>query len=148
MNGKFILILFVCLNVATLVGSSVCQETVNSCSFGTNPVLSLFISDTEIEAIGSDPGTISGAGFNDNFTESVSGIVKQQSSGTFIDTSGISFLDGLRMILGLLTLLTPIPLIAFVITSGLPLVLVLLLGLIPILIYILSIMEFIRGASF
>lgn len=148
MNGKFIIIMFVCINLATLVGSSVCLEQTNACSFGDNFVLSLFIPENSISAFQNDPSATTGSGFNDEFTDTVSDLTKEQASGTFIDSSGLSFLDGIKMVLGTLTLLTPIPFISFIISAQLPLIFVIILGIIPILLYIIAIMEFIRGASF
>ena len=148
MNGKFIIIMFVCINLSTLVGSSVCLEQMDSCSFGDNFVLKLFIQEDDITAFQANPGATTGAGFNDDFTDTVSDLTKEQASGTFIDSTGLSFLDGIKMVLGTLTLLTPIPFISFIISAQLPLILVIILGIIPILLYVVAIMEFIRGASF
>ena len=148
MNGKFILLLFICLNVASLVGSSVCLEQTNQCSFGDNFILNLFIKEQNLDSFTDNVNTIGGAGLNDTFNEEIGSITNEQSGGTEVGSSIFGFLDGLKMVLGLLFLLTPIPLLSFIASAGLPLILVLILGIIPTILYVLAIMEFIRGASF
>jgi len=148
MNGKFILLLFLSLNVATLVGSGFCEEMVNECEFGNNFVLNMFVQEDSLSDFTQNVNTQGGAGLNGNFTSTVGDLTKEQSGGTFIGDSGISFLDGLKMALGVLFLITPIPLISFITSAGLPLILVIILGLIPIILYVIAIMEFVRGASF
>ena len=151
MNGKFILILFICLNLSTLVASSVCLEVENNCSFGKNIVLELFLPSETIANAQNVEGALNenaGTGLNSNFEDSIGDITKEQSGGTFIDNTGFSFLDSLKMVLGVISLILPIPLVTFIISVGFPLWLTILLGLLPIFLYILAIIEFIRGSNF
>ena len=151
MNGKFILILFICLNLSTLVASSVCLEMENTCSFGDNAVLKLFIPSHTINSAQNEEGYLNqntGTGLNSTLENSIGGVTKEQSGGTFIESTGFSFLDGLKMVLGFISLILPIPLVTFVISVGFPLWLTILLGLLPIFLYIIAIIEFVRGSSF
>lgn len=151
MNGKFILILFICLNLSTLVASSVCLEMENNCSFGDNPVLELFLPSTTINNAENVDGYLTqntGTGLNATLQNAVGDTTKEQSGGTFIDNAGFSFLDGLKMVLGFISLLLPIPLVTFIISVGFPLWLTILLGFLPIFLYIIAIIEFVRGSSF
>lgn len=151
MHGKFFILLFFCLNLSTLVASSVCLEMTNECDFGNNFVLELFIPSGQVDDLENNAGELTetgGTGFNEDLTGTVSDITNEQSGGTFLGDNGFSFLDGLKMILGVISLLLPIPFVAFIISVGFPLWLTMLLAIGIPLLYLLAIMEFIRGSSF
>lgn len=148
MNGKFLLILFLCINLSTLVASSVCSEQVNDCKLGNNIILTSIIPQSSIDAFEDDPTQQAGAGFNEEFTGAVGESLQEQGSGTSTDTNIFGFLDVVKMVLGVVSLLTPIPFIAFMVSAGLPLLVIFLVGIVPVLLYILAFMEFLRGASF
>lgn len=149
MNGKFLILLFLCLNIASLVGSAACAEAIATCQFGDNVMLRLFISDESINNIGSDPNVHTGVGFSENFTGVASSITNQKSSGTssFFESGGFNILDGLAMILGFISLLTPFPLLAFIVSADLPILFAVIFGLVPIILYVIAIVEFIRGSQ-
>lgn len=145
MNGKFLLVLFICLNIATLIGSAVCETTEDVCGESSNVMLNLFV-DTE-ELKNDLQGTSGGVGFNSEFNSNVSEITNQQSAGTNFFEGASLFIDGLLMVLGLLALLTPFPMLAFFATLGFPIWVFLIVGLVPVVLYIMAIVEFIRGGS-
>lgn len=154
MSGKFILIFIICLNIMTLVMSYGCVEMAQddgakACAIGgNNRVLGLFLSEQTINN-SQTPNGLSGVGFSDNWNSAAEGFDKQQAGASSNPLNeGFSFLDGLKMALGVVTLITPIPIASFLFSLGLPFFITLILSLLPLILYILAIAEFVRGASF
>jgi len=139
MKIKFFLILMLCLNFMVLfVGHS---QYIAGDEDAT-AVFFLVAWIFNVDSIGvedlSDTGSVA---LDSDFDTAVSGITQEKAGGFFgfIQDVGSFFLDGLKMILGFLSLLTPLPVIGFVAYLGLPFLWSFLIGGVLILIYILSI---------
>lgn len=80
-----------------------------------------------------------------------SDLTKQEAGGEVTTGGGLSLrsiVDGLRMIGAIISLITPIPIIGIMGALGVPIWAVLLLSIIVVIIYLMSIAEFVRGATF
>lgn len=141
MNGKFILLVILCCNFVMLgfYSQSSAQESI---SLENNPVFKLYsFTDNNNVLETSQP----------QFTAELD----EATTRALTPNSGISpipgiqtFIDVILLILGILGLLTPLPLLAFISSVGLSMTFVVLVGLPITALYIVSIMEFIRGGTF
>lgn len=143
MNGKFILLFTVCINIISLLLSFGCADVTTGCSIGSNFILEMFVSESSINAQLDQSG---GFGFNDSFNDAVGDLTEPESSGI---TNVISvIIDGLLMVLGIVSLMTPAPIIAFMMSLSFPLWINLLVSVPIIILYVMSIAEFVRGSQF
>ena len=113
MNGKFLLMMFIGFNIVSLLfayGSAVAGgESVNQQNF----FLDLFIDTSQLSQDVTILEDSVGVSYDANFKSGVEGITQQQASGTGTDAGFFSILDGLKMIVGLFALLTPLPVLSF-----------------------------------
>ncbi|RLC37510.1 hypothetical protein DRH27_03765 [Candidatus Falkowbacteria bacterium] len=150
MNGKNILIIMVSINIVYLLFSFSCATAsgtdANTCPTLQGSIISnLFNLDSNTDLWGT------GLTATDSFSGSYGSIVDAQSGTSAGEDSGFSFgiiLDGLKMVLGLFTLLTPFPIIDLIVSLEVPLIITMFFVPFLIIIYALSLMEFIRGANF
>lgn len=145
---KLIVIMFVCINLVTIVVANVAVSKGNR--FGEQ-IDNSFILKFFIVKQDTDFGDFGGKGLelNETFKSAIQNATTPQSSGTSIlpTTSVTLFLDALKMIIGFIAMLTPLPFIAFVLSLGPP-ILVNVLFVIPIfMLWIMGLIEFIRGAN-
>ena len=146
MNGKIIIMFFFIANILVLLFSNICFQTGTGCEeqFDNSFIEKFLIIDIEQDITQSGG---SGIVISDNFSSAISKTVTPQGAGVSI-ISGVSvFLDGLKMIITILSILTPLPMLALLFSLGLPMFVNLLLT--PLIIaWFLAVVEFIRGASF
>jgi hypothetical protein len=144
MNSKFIFIFFLCANIVALIFTFSCisEESVCAGNFNTAILGSFFNinSQTNIAAAGgvtlSGDASAAAVGLTNPETSAVSGT----------NIIGV-FLDGLKMVGALISLLTPLPIIIFLNSLSIPLYISLVFSAILFLIWILGIAEFVRGSS-
>ena len=153
MNGKMILLAILCINfVALMIGNACLSPDVN-CSTGLTSSLekSPFASFYNINSLQQPLSSVGGPDINTGFDGAISDLTKQEAGGEVQTSGGISLrsiVDGLKMIGAFITLLTPLPSMALLVSLSLPWWVVTLLSIVFIILYVVSIAEFIRGASF
>lgn len=146
MNGKFLVLLILSLNVVSILFAFGMYQAGNefvSNNYMVDAFLSLGVNDNP-EILLSQGG----AQLNSNFEESVEGLTKQESSGTATDLGFFSILDGLKMVLAVLSILTPLPILSFFYSIGMPFWFNLIFALPILILYILSLVSFLRGVEF
>jgi hypothetical protein len=149
MNGKFLLVFMLALNIVTLVFGATCIEiSGTNCQLSNNLVLSLFLGNVNENSTMTvaQLQAVDGISYADNFTNASNQLSQEQGGAFGVDFT--SFLDAIKMILGFLTLLTPLPIISFAFSLGLPIWISIVIILIPGILYVLAILELVRGASF
>ena len=149
MNGKFILLIMMCINIVSLLITAGFQsENPNSdYALGSNYIFNTFFSAVDVNEVQNQ--TI--MSFNETTSEGIDELDNEQASGSFLETlsGGVSFiLDTFKMIVGFLSILTPIPMIAFFGSLGFPLWLSILIGSPLILLYVMAIFEFVGNRVF
>jgi hypothetical protein len=143
---KFIMIMFVCMNLMTLFFSVGCTNIGgSSCPASNNVMLTLFFGSQAFNNVLGQGGL----SLNSTLQTQVGDMTNEQTVGSIGQTVGTAFnlLDGLKMILGMLALLTPLPLLFFANSVGLPLFISVSFFGVAVLVWIIGIMEFIRGAK-
>ena len=143
MNGKFILIFFLACNIFSVIFSFGCVENGVACNIGNDGFITTFI---VVPAVNFN--ALGGYVMEVGFVAAITSMVTPFSGGTSSGATGFTvFLDALKMSLGMLTLLTPIPMLDFVFSMGFAIwVNVLLWPLVSVL-YLMSIAEFVRGSQ-
>lgn len=149
MNGKFILIFVFILNLVCFSVSLACAtDQYLECSVGDNSIIKVFIDEEKISnnAVASQT---TGYGLSTEFGEKANSFQTAQS-GVNPDSDGAltAFLDGLKIAFGMVSLLTPVPIIAFFSSMGMVWWLNVLISSPICLLYIFALMEFLRGGSF
>lgn len=147
MNGKFILLLTLSLNiVGILITSGYAQVNPSSdLDFGNQYLTSIFFDDID------DLNATTSLSFNNQTEAAISSLDEGQEENTVLDGISAFILQGwdvVKMIAGVLSLITPYPIIAFIASLGLPGWFTLVLGSMIVVPYILSLAEFVRGSSF
>jgi hypothetical protein len=143
MNGKFLILFFVCCNIVGLVFTSACITDGGTCGgFVNNAIIGLFF-----QVDGSQDLTKSGGfGLSQDFSDATSDLTKPESSG--IGTQIVGFiLDGLKMISAMLTLITPFPLLVFLFSLNFPIYISILIGMPLFILWVLAIVELVRGVQ-
>lgn len=145
MNGKFLMLCFICFNIVSLLFAYGLYSAGNTEIVVNNMVLGAFIK-TDLGASNIEKLTQTG-GFElgDDVNSAINDVTKQDSAGTSTDSGFFSILDGLKMALAVISLLTPIPIVAFLISLQLPLFFLLLFGLPLAIMYMIAIAEFVSG---
>lgn len=143
-DGKNILLFFTCVNLFAVAlgylcvsGGGVCSQNYNS---GIISSLFDFSPNADLSASG-------GPQMSTQFSNATSEIVTPQSSGFNIFEGLGLLLDGLKMIIGIISLLTPIPLLDFLYSMGMPIIFVIFIAIPSVLVWVVSLMEFIRGGQ-
>jgi len=149
MNGKFILIFMLCINVVAFGFSVACvlDDEMNCQKIGNDALTKLFIADNSL-IINSDVEESGGFAISGEFQNSTESLTKQESGIVSSIIEGFSvFLDVTRIVFAMISLLTPFPILSFFFSLGFP-VYVNVIIIAPILIlYVISMMEFIKGGS-
>jgi hypothetical protein len=145
MNGKFLVLLMLSLNIVSILfafGSYSAGNDYESNNYMVDAFLDLTIAENPdvLESSG-------GANLDSSFESSIEGLTQQESLGTGTDLGFFAILDGLKMVLAFLSILTPLPILAFFYSLGMPFWFNLILGLPLLLLYILAIVEFLRGGQ-
>jgi len=144
MNGKFILVFVLCTSLSAFFVNFSCSESdLSFCSqVNTSLISNLFNlnSNTDLTQSG-------GFGFSDDFSDAVASIDEPQSGVGVGDIISI-ILDPLKIIFGIISFFTPIPIIDLLNSLGAPLYVTLIIGVPLVLLYIITVIEFVRGAPF
>ncbi len=143
-TGKHILLLMICFNLITAGIGFVCITDGASCGQNfDNSVLNFFFDYND----NIDLSKNTGLSVNGEFTTNIEGSLTQASGLANIGGS-IGYLDVIRMSLGMITLLTPFPLLTMLYALGIPLLFIMLLAVPMFAMYSISIIEFLRGVEF
>lgn len=148
MNTKFILLFLMCLNFITVLFAYADYETGNV-EVAVNYYMIDWIVDVEGLEV-SDLSTISNKGgvtIAGGFENATASLDQQQSAGAAQEGGFFNILDTVKMILALFSLLTPLPAITYFSTVGLPLFWSMFLGAIIGFLYVIGLMEFLKGSS-
>ena len=148
MNTKFLLIFLMFLNFTSILFAFADYQTGDTQVAVNYYMLDWMIDTDNIDIANLD--TISNQGglqLNDNFSSATGSLSQQQGAGTSSDTGFFNILDTAKMALALFSLLTPLPAIAYFNVVGLPLFWAMLLGALIGLLYVIGMMEFIKGNS-
>lgn len=147
MNGKFLLLLFWSLNIVSIIFSFGMIQAGNEV-FVNNYIIETFmgeqITTSNIDIL-LDDGSVPVSGGLENALESMT---KQDSAGTGSDFGFFAILDGLKMILVLISLLTPLPFLSFFTLLGMPFWVNMIIGFTAVLFYIVAWAEFIGNRKF
>jgi len=146
MNGKFLVLLILSLNIVSILFAFGLYQAGNE-FISNNYMVDAFVSLN----VNNNPEVLvsqGGAELEGGFQSSVESLTKQESSGTGTDLGFFSIIDGLKMILAILSILTPLPILSFFYSLGMPFWFNLLLGLPVLAMYVIAIMEFVRNGSF
>ena len=144
MNFKFILTFLIITNFLSVAFASYCDVSTATCQT---------TQDTFVSKLFKIPKNINyneayGVGVSRNLSQVSQEMLSPQPAGAKV-TEGFSlFLDGIKMILGVLILLTPLPILDLLNGFGIPLMLIGPLALPLFLMYLVGIIEMVRGASF
>jgi hypothetical protein len=143
MNGKFLILFFVCCNIVALVFSAACIQDGGTCGgFVNNAVLSLFFEVDETQ----DLSQSGGYGLSQNFSDATSALTRPVSSGIGSQIVGF-ILDGLNMIMAMIALLTPFPLLTFLFSLNMPMFITIMIAFPLFILWVLALMELVRGVS-
>jgi len=148
MNTKFILMLLMCLNFMTILFAYADYETGNEQITVDYYMISWMVDTSDLDV--SDLSTIrdnGGVVLNSTFADATEGMRQEQAAGAAQEGGFFSILDTAKMILALFSLLTPLPAIAYFGTVGLPYFWSLFLGAIIGILYLLGLMEFLKGSN-
>lgn len=143
MNGKFLILFFVCCNIVGLIMTSACITDGGTCGgYVNNAIIGVFFSVNPTD----DLTKSGGFALTDEFSDATSALTKPESSG--IGTQIVGFiLDGLKMIGGMLTLLTPLPLLNFLFSLNMPLYITAIFGMPLFVLWVLALVELVRGVN-
>jgi hypothetical protein len=142
MNGKFILLAIICMNVVLLSFASV-TSIQEDFTLANNPIVSIysFSSAEDLDTQGQPQ-------FTGEFNDAVTTALTPNAAGVAPIQGIQTFIDVIQLIIAFLGLLTPLPILAFVYSLGVAWTLNALIMLPIVLLYMLSMVEFIRGGSF
>jgi hypothetical protein len=141
MNSKFALLFVMVANVIALIIMSQVNSPIEQINIQNNPVLSLYNFNKQ-NILQTEQITLT-EGFEDDVTKALT-----PQKGGIIEQAVSFLLDGLSMVLGVLALLTPLPILSFLFALQMPMAFYAIFSVFLVTGYILGILEFIRGASF
>ena len=144
MNGKFLLLIIISINIVSilLTGSYVSEGNPQDLGFEENYIFNTFFSSIDVNEL----SNVSSISLNSNTSDAVGQFDDGQSSGSTSEGSFPifgTFLDGLKMTLAFLSILTPLPILAFVNSLGLPLWLMVLFVAPLGILYVIALFEFV-----
>lgn len=145
MNGKMILLVFLCINLVAFSFSIGCiNDAELTCEkIGNDAMTKLFISGNSL-LINDNIENAGGFSFSDNFTNASQSLTEQESGIVSSTLSGLSvFLDVVRIIFAMIVLLTPFPIMSFMFSLGFPIWVNLLITAPLSILYVLSVTEFV-----
>jgi hypothetical protein len=145
-GAKFIVLAIVCINLMAIIFQFSCSQQQNSCAVisGNNLIFNTFFN------IENDPdlSLSGGLGASDGLTDASQQLTEPASGAGGIVGGGISLIiDALKLVLGILSLLTPIPIIAFINSLAIPNYIGWILYASITIMYILGLAEFVVGAK-
>ena len=145
MNGKFIILLVVCMNIVGILLSFGYSQTSDVEVVVGDYIFNTFFSDINAENI-NQTGTI---GLNTQSQSAINQLSQEPSTGVISTVTNFISVgwDVVKMLAAILSLLTPFPLIAFFNSLGIPLWVNILFSLPLVLLYILSLAEFVRNGQ-
>lgn len=148
MNGKFILLMMLCLNLMTFSISLACaqSEMVNCKEIGSNDLIRIFMDEDKLK----NDASLTDTGFtlSTDFDNATRTLTKQQSGVSSLVGDAVGFfLDGLKIIWAIIQLITPFPLIAFLANLHFPLWVTVFIGLPIVVLYLIAIAELIGGRN-
>lgn len=144
MNAKYILLFFICCNIISTIFSFGCSATGAACTAGGSGVITQFLIVTPTTNL----LNLGGFSISEDLNTATTDMVTPFTGGTSSPTSGFTvFLDGLKMILGFITLLTPIPILDYAFSFGLPFYVNMIVFLPLFMLYVIGIMEGIGGRT-
>lgn len=145
MNAKFILMFILACNILSAIFGYGCAASGAACNAGGTGVINKFlIVDPANNFLAKGGVTVT-----EEMTTATTAQVTPFSGGTSSPTTGFTvFLDGLKMTLGMLTLLTPLPILDYIFSLGFPFYVNLILVPMFFVAYVIAMAEFIRGSQF
>jgi hypothetical protein len=146
MNGKTILLFMLCLNFVAVIMGNACVSS--QCTYVAED--SFFATFYKMDSL-EDINAIGNPEMSSEFLTSTSDLTKQEAGGEVTTGGGLSLrsiVDGLRMIGAIISLITPGPIIIVLASLSVPIWAVLLLSIVLVVIYVMSLAEFVRGATF
>lgn len=151
MNGKFILIVIICMNLLAFFISMGYAQTGTNNTIGDFYLVSTFLDSGSYDQTVANATQTKGVELSENYSTALQSLTEEQS-GSSIATNILegltSFLDVIKMVLAGISLLTPIPLIAFLSSLLMPLWVTIAIGLPLSILYLVALMEFVRGGEF
>jgi hypothetical protein len=139
MNGKFMVLMIFCINFVMLMFSFSCASAGGSCLQNDNviidPIVDFFFTTND-----DDLYSQTGLTLNSSFEDATSSLTVKQQGTSFL-------LDSLKMIVGFVALLTPLPMITMFSGLGLPLFISLAVVGPIFIIWIIALLEIIRGGG-
>jgi hypothetical protein len=142
--GLQILMLIVCLSVVSTIFTFACGQEDTACygSFDNSIILNLFNLDTDqLDKSG-------GISLTSDFSSTIKNSTTPAAGGVEVSGGIGVFLDGLKMVLGFITLFTPIPLLDFLNSTGFPLWVTMIIGIPLFVAWFVGFAQLIRGAIF
>lgn len=146
MDGKIILLIFVCINIISFGFSASCSINGESCGYSENTLIKVFF-DVDDEDYSGFTSTGSGIERSDGFVNSTTALTQPESTGVNFETLA-SIVDIILMIASLLSLLTPVPIIALILSFNMPFFLSIVIIIPSIILYVIAVAQFVRGANF
>ncbi len=140
MNGKWILLLVICMNIVSIIFANT-SPTYNSNSINSS---NSFVNNFFIIGTGESMTPSPNETFVGNVSSTLTGNTAAVASG---GTLG-GFIDGIKLVLGLMAILTPIPVIAVLFNLQLPIFFLMMISIPLSIMYIISMLEFLRGGVF
>ena len=152
MNGKVILLIMLCINIASYVFGAFCLSSGVTCGSVNNPLVSTFV-DVPNEINSNTFYTLNSTGAPKNLSSNVAGVITnynelQPASAGSTSNPITSFIDVIKMLASFIALLTPLPLYFVLAGFGLPFFITLIFMLPIFMLYFVACAEFIGGRVF
>jgi hypothetical protein len=147
MNGKFILLLVISLNIVSIIFALGLIQAGNEVllnNFVLEPFLKEKITSENINDL-SGGGSIQ---VSDSVASAVADATKQESAGASDGFGFFAILDALKMIRSFIVILTPIPILSFFAYLDIPLWVTLIIGFPLVIFYFIALIEFIGNRKF
>lgn len=140
MNGKWLLLFMLCLNIVCVYVANTstvfAEYSINSSTTFINNFFILGVGENTVPQI------------NSTFAGNITTTLNANTANVAPFTTLGGFIDIIRLVLSVLALLTPIPSILTLFTLQLPGFFILLFGVPFSILYVVSVLEFLRGGQF
>jgi len=146
-KGTILLLFVLCLNLASYGLSYSCTSEGANCGekFKENSVINFFFEVNQTTKL----NATTGLNLDDDFESELAGATREKTGiASQLINGAIGFLDSIRMVLGFISLLTPLPILVVLTALGIPLLFMMLLAVPIIALYSIGVIEFIRGGEF
>jgi len=146
LNGKFILLLIVSINLFAFVFAAACVDAGTSCGANISDtyILGRFFSGIDTTV----PESQTGLQRSSEFVASSQALTEPTAVGASIFAGLSVIVDAILMIISLVSLLTPLPILDLINSFGFPFYITLAIGAIIVIPYIISVAEFVSGRTF